>query len=844
MADKKDLSEAQSYSRRRLVTAFTSGIPDGVELTPKKNQIPVIVGVGLTVIAMLISMFYGIVSPSLPSGWENNKLIVAKDSAARYVSSDGTLHPVINAISARLLIPSSDFEVLTVADDQLEGIPIGSTIGILGAPDSLPDSDALITGSIRSCTSEHGLDTTVSNTSAGKRTSREAVVASVDGVDYLVTGSHRYQLPSEPTLHDAYLRALGIPQTAFITATAQWINLFEQGEAMEPIALQNEGEIIGMHGVDVTVGSVVQQQGDARQTRYVVMSDGSLSVLDDFTYGLYIIGKSEDLTQPRTLSAMDFQYFSNSATSVIPDTWPVDVLVSTQGKSSACAVYPLNSSGKASPSRVRLTVTGDDGVSTNGDVSNSVTVQDGTGALVRAAIGTSDEGTVFAIDSTGTAYPITDDSEEMLKRLGYSSGDVRTIPRAWIDVFPQGVQLTTEAAGSAPTTSEESQGMSVDAISADGQEQCQAGIENYITERTWTDDLFDTDTLHQQSTGKGVTVAVIDSGVDVNNAHLQDAVVPGTSYLEDDSSNGMTDTYSHGTAVAGIIAARDVQGSSVRGLAPEATILPIRVFESIREENGRQTGAPSMETVSQAVIYAVDHHAQIINISLSDTGDIPQMRQAVQYAEAHGSLIVASAGNRLTSTSTKDGARYPAAYSEVIGVTAFDTDLNVTEDSVHGDQVDVAAPGMMAASTIPGGVDCVFASDSSSTSFATAYVSAEAALIAARYPNETPAQWRQRILVSANRPNSDQRDTIIGWGLIDPQNALTLSLSDTLRGPQLNGETTTWHGVTQSDKPLVLRRLHDSDATMKAIAGVITVTVLCICVISWLLAMRRDTAKK
>lgn len=195
MADKKDLSEAQSYSRRRLVTAFTSGIPDGVELMPKKNQTPVIVGVGLTIIAMLISMFYGIISPSLPSGWENNKLIVAKGSAARYVSSHGTLHPVINAISARLLIPSSDFKVLTVADDQLKGIPIGSTIGILGAPDSLPDRDNLITGSIRSCTSEHGLDTTVSNANARKQTSREAIVASVDGIDYLVTGSHRYQLP-------------------------------------------------------------------------------------------------------------------------------------------------------------------------------------------------------------------------------------------------------------------------------------------------------------------------------------------------------------------------------------------------------------------------------------------------------------------------------------------------------------------------------------------------------------------------------------------------------------------------------------------------------------------------
>ena len=97
------------------------------------------------------------VSPSLPDGWENNKLIVAKNSAARYVSSNGTLHPVINAISARLLIPSSDFKVLTVADDQLKNIPIGSTIGILGAPDSLPEENNLIAGSINSCVSDSNL---------------------------------------------------------------------------------------------------------------------------------------------------------------------------------------------------------------------------------------------------------------------------------------------------------------------------------------------------------------------------------------------------------------------------------------------------------------------------------------------------------------------------------------------------------------------------------------------------------------------------------------------------------------------------------------------------------------
>lgn len=218
-----------------------------------------------------------------------------------------------------------------------------------------------------------------------------------------------------------------------------------------------------------------------------------------------------------------------------------------------------------------------------------------------------------------------------------------------------------------------------------GQAQCQAGIENYVTQQPWTNNLFELDTLHQHATGQNVIVAVIDSGVDTDNPHLSGAVIPGTSMVKGDPSNGTIDTYNHGTAVAGIIAARPVDGSSVQGIAPGATIMPIRVFDTIREENGRQVGAPSMETIGAAVTYAVDHGAKIINISLSDTRNIPEMQQAVSYAETHGSLIIASAGNRLTSASTKDGERYPAAYPEVIGVTALNTDLQPTDDSVHGD---------------------------------------------------------------------------------------------------------------------------------------------------------------
>lgn len=498
MADKKDLAEAQSYSRRRLVTAFTSGIPSGVELTPKKNQTPIIVGVGLALIAMLAGVFYGIMSPSLPSNWQNNKLIVAKDSAARYVSVDGTLHPVINAISARLLIPSSDFSVITVKDDQLAGIPVGSTIGILGAPDSLPAKGQLAAGSITSCTSGGSIENIISGTPAPALDADRAIVATVDHADYLITGSKRHELPSSTTVRDSFLRALGIPQTNTVNASVQWLNLFDEGTPIAPIDVPGEGRSVHVRGVDLHAGDVITQEGDATHTDYLVLDDGSITALDPFAAGLYGVGKTEAQTRPKTVSAEDFQQLANAPKGVIPADWPTHALKPVDSGTVMCATLPLKTGSGPLASRVRLAersaVKSDSGSNGVGDAAGTAgssgsaatgtaagalaaggdgssgtaagassddgddpdapsittSVTGGTGALVRASIGDSGKGTVFAIDSTGTAYPIPDATEEILNRLGYAGGDVRNIPRAWVDVFPSGVQLTPAAAGDAP----------------------------------------------------------------------------------------------------------------------------------------------------------------------------------------------------------------------------------------------------------------------------------------------------------------------------------------------------------------------------------------------------------
>ncbi|WP_239646280.1 S8 family serine peptidase [Bifidobacterium cuniculi] len=372
---------------------------------------------------------------------------------------------------------------------------------------------------------------------------------------------------------------------------------------------------------------------------------------------------------------------------------------------------------------------------------------------------------------------------------------------------------------------------------ADG--ECQAGVKNYVMTRPWTSDLFELETLHERATGAGVTVAVVDSGVDDDNPHLKGALLEGASYVDLDKSHGMEDTYNHGTIIAGIIAARKVEGSAVEGLAPGVRIIPIRVFEALREEQGHTVGAPSMETVAEGVHLAVERGAKVINVSMSDTRDIPQMREAIEFAESHGALIVASAGNKLTASNTKDGTRYPAAYPQVLGVTAVDTSLAPTDDSVHGPQVDVAAPGMSVASTIPSGLDCVFSSDAASASYATAYASAQAALIAERYPDETPAQWRQRIKATANRVDPDRRTDEVGWGVIDPLSSLEVELGDGLRGPDLEGNASEQVAQTTQSKPVLLDPLVDGNAGMKLLASLMVIGTAVLCAVSWLLPHRR-----
>ncbi|MER7110949.1 type VII secretion-associated serine protease mycosin [Streptomyces sp. NPDC000229] len=293
--------------------------------------------------------------------------------------------------------------------------------------------------------------------------------------------------------------------------------------------------------------------------------------------------------------------------------------------------------------------------------------------------------------------------------------------------------------------------------------------------RPWSLQRVLLDELWKQSTGKGVRVAVIDTGVDVKNPQLKKAVdtKSGVNLLpkdiKDDSGNkiergkedGTTDTVGHGTKVAGIIAARPAKGTGFVGLAPDATIIPI-------QQNDAE-GHGTAETLATAIKHAIDEEADVINISQDTAKAVepaPDLKQAVDEALARDIVVVASAGNDGLGGNVKP--TYPASYDGVLAVASSDRNNERAPFSQSGDFVGIAAPGVDMVSTVPGGGHCA----DNGTSFSAPYVAGLAALIKAKHQDWTRKQIVAQIQQTAERSVAGH-DRLVGWGVVDPVRALT-----------------------------------------------------------------------
>ena len=274
-----------------------------------------------------------------------------------------------------------------------------------------------------------------------------------------------------------------------------------------------------------------------------------------------------------------------------------------------------------------------------------------------------------------------------------------------------------------------------------------------VYERQWAMPAIDLAAAHARATGGGITVAVIDTGVQVDHPDLASHIVPGydvlnhTTMVTDPPGGSVS---GHGTFVSGLI---DL-------VAPAASIMPVRVLDA--------SGEGQDGDVATGIDFAVDHGANILNLSMGSYSRSATVEQAVQYAVQRGALVVASSGNDNSGT-----PEYPAATPGVVAVAATDDNDRKAAFSNYGRYVDVSAPGVALSSTFDNGGYA----EGDGTSFSAALVSGVAALAWSIHPSESA----QEVISTLRESSIDIRDLnpnyedLLGKGRIDAQGAVKRS---------------------------------------------------------------------
>jgi serine protease len=276
------------------------------------------------------------------------------------------------------------------------------------------------------------------------------------------------------------------------------------------------------------------------------------------------------------------------------------------------------------------------------------------------------------------------------------------------------------------------------------------------------------------SMGNKVLVAVLDTGVSGSHPDLVGSVTQGPDYTGTGTPRTSRYWGLHGTNMAGIIAGHGSgpgHTAGILGIAPKARILSIRVTwenkDPARTESANLTA--NRDAVAKAIRYAVDHGAQVINMSLgggnSTYNGNPTEQTAIDYARSKGAVLVASMGNDGAGQNQRN---FPAAYPGVIAVGATDRNFKPLKLTNRQNYVSVAAPGQnVFSTTVNGGY-----SRGTGTSSATAIVAGVVALIKARYPKLSPDQVKQAIETGATHRPAGGHDDVIGYGVVNALKAL------------------------------------------------------------------------
>ncbi|HEY0718350.1 MAG TPA: S8 family serine peptidase, partial [Streptosporangiaceae bacterium] len=273
--------------------------------------------------------------------------------------------------------------------------------------------------------------------------------------------------------------------------------------------------------------------------------------------------------------------------------------------------------------------------------------------------------------------------------------------------------------------------------------------------------------------GSGVTVAVLDTGVDASVPDLAGSVTTGPDETLGVDPPGYQPPHLHGTYIASLIAGHGSGAghrSGVIGVAPAARILSVRVILDETEPGFAEFADESAndDAIGTGIRYAVGHGAGVINMSLGSTAPTRDLRAALAYAATRGVVVVAAAGNDGAAQHGYTPFSYPAAFPGVIAVAAVSLRGDRAAFSDDNSSVVLSAPGVNVVGAGPGGSYL----EADGTSPASAFVAGVAALIRARYPKLTPFQVERAMVSSATRRPYGGYSPGTGFGEVDAPAAL------------------------------------------------------------------------
>lgn len=479
MATKKDLVEAYSFSRRRLVTAFVSGAPGGREVEPARPGRAVFGGIALAVLLIAGGAVLGVLKSPNFYNLDEEGLVSEKESGADYAvlgvaggeEGETELRPLANITSAMLLF-GAGIDSREVSREEIEDKELGDPIGILDAPETPPQVSDLVPTGWTACTGvlgapPVGIKVDISEQPEATPTpDLSFVVRTVSGQLYLVAQSfvgaergveraYAYPVPTGGS-PDRVLRAVaGAEDSDAVTVPDAWITLFPAGRALslETFELDKAALRAPWAFRDQVPGAGRAEVGDLLRvgsTPYLMTARGTRE-LDEFSGALY---------QALQFPAQDpFEVFEADQVPAtdIPDAsrldnafWPTVVRGERRPAGQLCA--QLDTPG-GQPGVVLATTEADTTASAVevGVDDVDVAVDSGAGAFVQSGGWSGGEGRApMLVDARGYAYPVGPGEETA--SLGYADVDAVVVPQDWLDLFEPGVPLTVDAARCPPTS--------------------------------------------------------------------------------------------------------------------------------------------------------------------------------------------------------------------------------------------------------------------------------------------------------------------------------------------------------------------------------------------------------